>query len=78
MKIKLTYFKDSGKLYETGEHEFPCAMWPWDVSRWVRASATEGKLPGLSSGGWVGCILVEYENDAFVRHLVIIEAQQSK
>lgn len=61
-KVKLTYFKSSGKYYTEGvynsDQEFNFDIYP-EVRAWAVGSLTLGHLPGLSSRTWQGYILVE-------------------
>jgi hypothetical protein len=49
-KVKLTYFKESGKYYSNGEYETKQQMM-YDVYEEVRQMQKDGKLPGLVDGG---------------------------
>lgn len=65
--IKITYFKDTGKLYTSAEHtgEFDACdpdgcCYMLGVKDWVKRLRCEGKLPGLQSGRWDdGYILID-------------------
>ena len=65
-KIKLTYFKPSGKYYAEGELEFAVSVcigsegvpYMQDIFDYVREVRETGPLPGLS-GKWDGPILVD-------------------
>lgn len=59
MKIKLTYFKASGKYYCDGEYE-TSQEYPFQIYEEVK-SWNNGKLPGLSTGKWEGHILISGE-----------------
>jgi hypothetical protein len=70
--IKITYFKPSGKYYTdaTEKREFrsleggSCYM--NDVADWIRGLRRQDRagtpLPGLSSSGWDGFILIDSED----------------
>jgi len=64
-KIKLLYFKPSGKFYSEGTHQGnfdSCSdgnvLYMQSVVDWVKSLRNKGPLPGLS-GGWDGPILVD-------------------
>ena len=59
MKIKLTYFKESGKYYSEGFYESKKSL-PFKVYEEVKAMES---LPGLVKT-WGGVILVSAEGDA--------------
>lgn len=65
MKVKFTYFKESGKFYATGEADYP-DMGFWDFVSMLRGAIQShgqgDKLPGLS-GMWSQPILVQIEGD---------------
>jgi NurA-like 5'-3' nuclease len=70
-KVKLTYFKPSGKWYENGEYEsnipFSKDFKIYDEVRVM--NIIDKKLPGLYSGEWDGYILVVPESG--VPYLII-------
>ena len=49
-RIKLTYFKPSGKYYTDGEYQTERAQW-WDVIDEIKEMRRGGKLPGFCEGG---------------------------
>ncbi len=49
-KVKLTYFKESGKYYSDGEYETDLQEWH-DVIKDIKIKQEEGNLPGLVEGG---------------------------
>lgn len=50
IKVKLTYFKRSGKYYSEGEFETE-NQWLHEITDEVRKMRADGKLPGLSGPG---------------------------
>lgn len=66
MKVKLTYFKETGKYYSEGEYESE-ERYPWDVHKEVRQMK---KLPGLVEH-WDGHILVETDYEFNVPQLIL-------
>ena len=78
-KIKLTYFKDSGKYYSDGEyeseHEFDFNIYK-EVMEWANGSLTFEHLPGLSSRVWWGYILVQ--SDDGVPAIIDVTEEKSK
>lgn len=57
MKVKLTYFKNSGKYYSDGEYNTSLEN-GYEIYGEVRSFQDIGILPGLSTGKWEGYILV--------------------
>lgn len=57
-KVKLTYFKDTGKYYSEGEYESRCLQLYaiWDE---VRDMLRKGKRPGLVDGHSFPYVLIE-------------------
>ena len=53
MKVKLIYFKASGKYYSEGEYETQHKHM-WKIFAEVRQMHRDGKLPGLTAGGEFG------------------------
>lgn len=68
MKVKLTYFKESGKYYTEGEYETKLDHFH-DVINEVRGMQSRGELPGLSKGHSQFNTLVQIAGSA--PHLVI-------
>jgi hypothetical protein len=60
MKVKLTYFKESGKYYTEGS--FTTKKHFYDVIVEVRDMMAEGRLPGLVLGAKEFDVLVEIPN----------------
>jgi hypothetical protein len=60
-KVTLTYFKPSGKYYCDGEYESILDL-DFEIYEEVRTLRYHKHLPGLSSGTWVGNILVQPED----------------
>lgn len=58
MKIKLTYFKRSGKLYSTGEYE-TTREHMFEIYREVAEMRARGELPDLMPGCTEFVVLVE-------------------
>ena len=59
MKVKLTYFKKSGKYYTEAEYDSEYkTREDWLVFQEVSLFQRDRKLPGLSSGTWNGYVLV--------------------
>ncbi|QSM00860.1 hypothetical protein YerA41_159 [Yersinia phage YerA41] len=50
IKVKLTYFKRSGKYYTEGEYESE-HKWLHDITDEIRKMRSEGKLPGINGAG---------------------------
>ena len=61
MKIKFTYFKDTGKYYGEGDEEVAGDYPAYTGFELARRMVREGNLPGLASTSWDGTILVEIE-----------------
>lgn len=61
VKIKLDYFKESGKYYSSGEYESNHLMM-YDVYDEVREMAKTGHLPGLVEGCTEFTVLVTVPN----------------
>lgn len=61
MKVKLTYFKKTGKYYSTGEFDFePSSIATWhEAIDKVKEMQRREKLPGLIDGAVDFIILVE-------------------
>ena len=65
MKIKCTYFKDTGKFYTEGEEEFDYdtllkgLIYPREIGGRLKELC---RLPGLQSGTWNGPFVVEPED----------------
>lgn len=60
-KVKLTYFKRSGKYYANGEYRTDPMMY-YDIVTEVRRMLNGGNLPGLVDGCKEFDILVEVRN----------------
>ncbi len=71
-KIKLTYFKKSGKYYTEAEFESQYnSDRLWLITDEVKRMQMEGNLPGLISGGGLRFfVLVEPQEDASVPALI--------
>lgn len=64
MKVNLTYFKQSGKYYSSGEYVSKCKDF-WEVYTEVNTLREMGKLPGLrDNGGSEFTIHIGFEDDA--------------
>lgn len=50
-KIKLDYFKESGKYYTSGEY-YTNEEWMFDVEKEIIRMKNSGKLPGVSGSSW--------------------------
>lgn len=50
IKVKLTYFKRSGKYYTEGEYETE-HQWLHDIADEIRKMRIEGNLPGINGAG---------------------------
>ncbi|BES79973.1 hypothetical protein [Yersinia phage vB_Yru_GN1] len=50
IKVKLTYFKRSGKYYTEGEYESE-HKWLHDITDEIHKMRSEGKLPGINGAG---------------------------
>lgn len=64
-KVKLTYFKSSGKFYDRAEYETD-KEYPWEIYQEIRnwfQFHYFSSLPGRTSQHWDGYILVEPENE---------------
>jgi len=62
-KVKLTYFKDSGKYYSEGEYLTSVAEYhDWMLYNEVKEMRALGKLPGLIEGATEFDILVTGED----------------
>lgn len=64
-KVKLTYFKSSGKFYDVAIYETDKAF-PWEIYEEVRfwSAHHNYERPGRTSQFWIGYILVEPEGGA--------------
>lgn len=58
MKVKLTYFKPSGKYYSEGEYETQ-KQHVFEIFEEVRARSNDGQHPGLMPGMKTFTILVD-------------------
>ena len=58
-KVKLTYFKDSGKYYSEGEFEVDDPNQMYEIFRLVRNLQQQKRLPGLVDGATFNYIYVE-------------------
>ncbi len=69
MKIKLSYFKASGKWYSDGEYETKCDFGyeTWDE---VRRMITQRHLPGLVDGCSEFIVLITLPEYAGLQHLL--------
>ncbi len=64
IKIKCTYFKESGKYYSDGEGEFEESLferlsYPSEYGKKLRELKL---LPGLQSGNWNDYFVIDVEN----------------
>ena len=62
IKVKLTYFKVSGKYYSEGEFETKNTL-HWDIVEEVRKLKGDGKLPGLVDGATEFIIYINPSSD---------------
>lgn len=69
MKLRIDYFKQSGKWYHRVDREFP-ELPIWDILKMLREMNREGRLPGLASGTWAGPMVVT-EVEFELPHLVL-------
>lgn len=58
-KIKLLYFKPSGKWGYEGELEFPDSGGMYHLNELIREMKHLKELPGLTSGSWDGPIYID-------------------
>lgn len=58
-KIKLLYFKPSGKWGYEGELEFPDSGGMYHLNELIREMKYLKELPGLMSGSWDGPIYID-------------------
>lgn len=58
MKVKLTYFKETGKYYSEGEYE-TLKEHMFEIFREVRGRKIQGCLPGLIQGTNEFIVLIE-------------------
>lgn len=59
LTVKLTYFKQSGKYYSSGEFSTPADVQLFDVWEQVKEMRDSGNLPSLVSGCREFNILIE-------------------
>ena len=59
LKVKLTYFKPSGKYYSEGEFEVKETFHMYQIIEMVQGMVDQKKLPGLSKGAFRYIVLVE-------------------
>ena len=70
MKVHLTYFKPSGKVYAGEDYESICGN-TWDVIAEVERMRLAKSLPGLSKGHSDFYVLVTIETPKYTdRHLL--------
>jgi hypothetical protein len=51
MKVRLIYFKESGKYYSEGSYESSCAF-QWEIYKEVRQMKDDNNLPGVVNSSW--------------------------
>lgn len=76
MLVYLTYFKESGKYYSSGEMEVPDGLEPFEVHRVVRLRAADRKLPGLIENHSDYHVYVEIEGDEGPARLIPIQPKK--
>lgn len=72
MRVKLTYFKDTGKYYTDGEAHVDEDLSMHEVWEWV---ACQDPKPGLSSAWTDGFILVEVPDHPHNHPYLILPAE---
>ena len=71
-RVKLTYFKQSGKYYCNDEFESdPVYQFQWNIFEEVRKMRDEKRLPGLTDGSGFN-ILVQFPDSDMPPGLIMV------